>query len=42
MKRILSGLAAQLLGIDRASFLLSWYRDNGLMINLDSANLRSA
>nr|WP_228021539.1 UPF0175 family protein [Romeria gracilis] len=41
MKRILSGIAAQLFGIDRVSFLLSLHRYDVPMIDLDEADLLS-
>ncbi|MEO1404421.1 MAG: UPF0175 family protein [Cyanobacteria bacterium J06635_1] len=41
MKRISSGIAAQLLGIDRVSFLLSLQRYDIPMIDLDEAELLS-
>lgn len=41
MKRISSGIAAQILNIDRVSFLLSLYRYNVPIIDLDEADLLS-
>ncbi|OKH27583.1 UPF0175 family protein [Chroogloeocystis siderophila] len=41
MKRISSGIAAQILNIDRVSFLLSLYRYNVPVIDLDEADLLS-
>ena len=41
MKRISSGIAAALLGIERVSFLLSLHRYNAPMIDLDEADLLS-
>ncbi|NEP16903.1 MAG: UPF0175 family protein [Leptolyngbya sp. SIO4C1] len=41
MKRISSGIAAQLLGVDWVSFLLSLHRYNVSMIDLEEAELLS-
>lgn len=41
MKRISSGLAAQLVGMDRVSFLLALHRYNVAMIDLDEEELRA-
>ena len=41
MKRLSSGMAAQLAGISRVSFLLSLHRYGVAMIDLDEAELQS-
>ena len=39
MKRLSSGLAAQLVGMDRATFLLELHRYGAAMIDLDESEL---
>ena len=41
MKRLSSGLAAQLVGMDRASFLLELHHYDVAMIDLDEAELEA-
>lgn len=41
MKRISSGMAAQLAGIDRVTFLLNLHRYNVAMIDIDEDELNS-
>jgi predicted HTH domain antitoxin len=41
MKRISSGLAAQLVGMDRVSFLLALHHYNVAMIDLDEEELQA-
>jgi len=41
MKRLSSGMAAQLAGVDRVTFLLELHRYSVAMINLDEEDLKS-
>ncbi len=41
MKRLSSGLAAQLVGMDRMSFLLELHRYGVVMVNLDERELET-